>query len=248
MEFERIADKKRSDFITNAISRNIPKAGQILDVGCGNGVISRAVGSLGYTVTGIDSSEKTIEAAIAANKLPNVNFMVVGAGEFTPQRGKYAAIICSEVLEHLHKPLEFLRLLHQSLSDNGILIVTVPNGKGPRELFVTRPVQYLQLRNNFVWKFVSRIKKMLGYEGTTVQSSADDLTHIQFFTYTTLRELAANSSFRIIEWKKSNFIEQVFPFSLAFKRSAALQRFDSRLADALPRAFTSGFMTVWRKR
>jgi 2-polyprenyl-3-methyl-5-hydroxy-6-metoxy-1,4-benzoquinol methylase len=247
MEFERIADKKRSDFITNAISKNIPISGQILDVGCGNGIISRAVGSLGYTVTGIDSSEKTIEAAKAANKLPNVSFMVVGAGEFTPQDGRYAAVICSEVLEHLHQPGKLLSVLHQSLADDGILVVTVPNGRGPRELFVTRPIQYLQQKNNFAWKFASAIKKLLGYKGNTVQSSAADLTHIQFFTYSGLNELALSYGFRIAEIGKGNFIEQVFPFSLLFKRSVMLQRFDSRLADLLPKAFTSGFMTVWKK-
>ncbi|RYG46671.1 MAG: methyltransferase domain-containing protein [Chitinophagaceae bacterium] len=247
MEFERIADKKRSEFITNAISKNIPIHGQILDVGCGNGIISRAVGSLGYTVTGIDSSTKTIEAANDANKLPNVNFMVVAAGNFTPERGKYAAIICSEVLEHLHTPGDLLTVLRESLSDDGILIVTVPNGRGPRELFVTRPIQYLQRKNNFAWKVVSGVKQMLGYKGTTVQSSADDLTHIQFFTYAKLRQLASENGFRIAELKKGNFIEQVFPLSLIFKRSVLLQRFDSKLADLLPKAFTSGFMTVWRK-
>lgn len=247
MEFERIADKKRSDFITNAISKNIPIHGRVLDVGCGNGIISRAIGSLGYSVTGIDSSAKTIEAATAANKFPNVNFMVVSAGNFTPERGKYAAIICSEVLEHLDSPADLLSILHESLSDDGILIVTVPNGRGPRELLVTRPIQYLQQKNNFAWKFVSAVKKMLGYKGTTVQSSADDLTHIQFFTYAALQRLAAANGFRIVAIKKGNFIEQVFPFSLVFKRSALLQRLDSKLADLLPKAFTSGFMMVWKK-
>ncbi len=36
--------------------------------------------------------------------------------------------------------------------------MTVPNGLGPRELFVTRPVQYLQANNSIIWKLVSKIK------------------------------------------------------------------------------------------
>jgi len=246
MEFKRIADKKRLNFITDVITKNVPIPGKILAFGCGNGIISRSIGAQGYEVTGIDSSEKTIEAAIASNTLPNVNFMVVPAGEFTPEPGKYSAIICSEVLEHLDRPAELVVRLHKSLRDDGMLIVTVPNGRGPRELLVTRPVQFIS-RNNVASKAVNGFKKLLGYKGTTVQSSADDLTHIQFFTYTKLRRLAMANNFRIQKLKKSNFIEQVFPVSFLFRHSTILQKIDCKIADILPKGFASGFMMVWKK-
>jgi SAM-dependent methyltransferase len=248
MEFSRIADKKRLQFIIDAITKYVPAGEEVLDVGCGNGIITVAVGKSGFNVTGIDSSRKTIEAAQSLNYLSNVKFMVVAAGEFPIQQGKFAAIICSEVLEHLQDPGDLLKILHASLNNNGILIVTVPNGKGPRELLVTRPVQYLQKKNNIVWRFVSAIKRSLGYKGTTVQSSADDLTHIQFFTRSSLEQLATSHGFEIMTIRKSNFIEQVFPFSLVMKRSSTLQKLDCKLADWLPLAFTSGFMMVWRKK
>ena len=247
MEFSRIADKKRLQFILDSITENIAAGEEILDVGCGNVIITAAVGKSGYTVTGIDSSSKTIEAAQASNNLPYVKFMVVAAGELAVQPGKFSAIICSEVLEHLHDPSTLVGILKMSLKDNGILIVTVPNGRGPREVFVTKPIQYLQHKNNFAWKFVSAIKRMLGYKGITIQSSADDLSHIQFFTKKTLQHLASAHGFRITSIKKTNFIEQVFPFSLIMKRSAMLQKVDCRIADRLPLRFTSGFMMVWRK-
>jgi 2-polyprenyl-3-methyl-5-hydroxy-6-metoxy-1,4-benzoquinol methylase len=248
MEFSRIADKKRLQFIIDAISKNVPAGEEVLDIGCGNGIITIAVGKSGFNVTGIDSSRKTIEAARSSNYPSNVKFMVVAAGEFAVQPGKFAAIVCSEVLEHLEDPGDLLRILHASLNKNGILIITVPNGKGPRELLVTRPVQYLQRKNNIIWKFVSILKMSLGYKGTTVQSSADDLTHIQFFTRPSLERLAKSHGFEITTFKKSNFIEQVFPFSLFFKRSSTLQKLDCKLADWLPPGLTSGFMMVWRKK
>jgi SAM-dependent methyltransferase len=202
---------------------------------------------MGYQVTGIDSSSKTIEAARSNNLHPNVIFKVVEAGTLQPEPSAYAAIICSEVLEHLSNPRELLSVLHRSLKDDGILIVTVPNGKGPRELFVTKPVQFLQKNSKGTWRILSSIKKLLGFHGTTVQSSADDLTHLQFFTVNSLRELALSAGFCIMLIKKSNFIEQVFPFSILFRQSTRLQRFDSMLADKLPLRFTSGFMTIWKK-
>jgi 2-polyprenyl-3-methyl-5-hydroxy-6-metoxy-1,4-benzoquinol methylase len=247
MEFSRIADKKRLRFIVDAITKNIPAGEEVLDVGCGNGIITAAVGKSGFLVTGIDSSEKTIALAKSSNDLPNVKFMVVAAGDLAVQPGKFAAIICSEVLEHLSHPSALLDILKKSLKDNGILLVTVPNGRGPRELLVTKPVQHLQKKNNLAWKLVSAIKKVLRYKGTTIQSSAEDLRHIQFFTPASLRKLASASGFRIVSIKKSNFVEEVFPFSLLIKRSETLQRLDCKLADWLPLSFTSGFMMVWKK-
>lgn len=247
MEYVRFEDKKRVDFIKAAIKDMVPAGASILDVGCGNGIISRAVGAMGYTVTGIDVSPETISNAISSNTLPNVNFKVVDAGELKPEPGKYDAIICSEVLEHLQNPSSLLDIIKKSLKNEGILIVTVPNGTGPRELLVTRPVQYLQKKNNIVWRLISSVKRLLGYKGTTVQSGADDLTHIQFFTVKSLSALAASSGFRIDDIKKSNFVEQVFPFSLIARRSMKVQKFDCMVADKLPLRFTSGFMSVWKK-
>ena len=42
------------------------------------------------------------------------------------------------------------------------MIVTVPNGKGPRELFVTRPVIALQKKNNWAWKALQKVKNAFG--------------------------------------------------------------------------------------
>jgi SAM-dependent methyltransferase len=248
MEFDRIADKKRVHFITSVIRQNVPPGASILDVGCGNGIITQAVGEMGFEVTGVDSSQKSIEYARNRNNLPNVTFVLTEAGNFPPTNRKYSAIICSEVLEHLHDPSSLLGVLKKELSDDGVLVVTVPNGAGPRELLVTRPVQSLQENNNIIWKTLSAIKRSLGYTGVTVQSSADDLRHIQFFTYAALKKLAESNGFYISEVRKSNFIEQVFPFSLIIRRSKTLQKADCRVADVLPLAFTSGFMTTWRKK
>lgn len=247
MEFERIADIKRLEFIINTLKAQLPEGAEVLDVGCGNGVISRSLGARGFVVKGVDVSEKAIEKARALNKYPNVKFDVVSAEQLVADGNRYHAVICSEVLEHLNDPGKLLRVLHQILHDTGVLIVTVPNGKGPRELFVTRPVIALQKKNNWAWRLVSGIKRAFGYKGTTVQSDADDLTHIQFFTRTSLKKLAADNAFRIVRFGKTNFVEDVFPFSLLTKKIKVLQKWDCALAERLPYGVTGGFVTVWEK-
>ncbi len=247
MEFERIADIKRLDFIINTLKAQLPEGAEVLDVGCGNGVISRSLGARGFVVKGVDVSAKAIEKAKALNTFPNVRFDVVSAEQLVADGQRFHAVICSEVLEHLNDPGKLLRVLHQILYDTGVLIVTVPNGKGPRELFVTRPVIALQKKNNWAWRMVSGIKRAFGYKGTTVQSDADDLTHIQFFTRDSLGKLATDNAFRIVRFGKTNFVEDVFPFSLLAKRIKVLQKWDCALAEVLPYGVTGGFVTVWEK-
>jgi 2-polyprenyl-3-methyl-5-hydroxy-6-metoxy-1,4-benzoquinol methylase len=247
MEFERIADIKRLNFIIEVLRSRLPEGAEVLDVGCGNGVISRSLGAEGFNVKGIDISEKTIEKAKALNKYPNVKFEVVSAEQLVADGLRYHAVICSEVLEHLNDPGKLLKVLHQSLHKNAVLIVTVPNGRGPRELLVTRPVIAMQKKNNWMWKTVKKIKGVFGYKGTTVQSDADDLTHIQFFTRPTLEKLAADNNFKIVRFGKTNFIEDVFPFSFVTKRIKPLQKLDCKVAEILPYQMTGGFVTVWEK-
>jgi 2-polyprenyl-3-methyl-5-hydroxy-6-metoxy-1,4-benzoquinol methylase len=247
MEFNRIADIKRLNFISDVLKDRLPANAEVLDVGCGNGVISRSLGERGFNVRGIDISEKTIEKARALNTLPNVRFEVVSAEKLVAEGKRYHAVICSEVLEHLHEPSKLLNVLYQSITDEGVLIVTVPNGSGPRELLVTRPVITMQKKNNWVWKIVKGIKSLFGYKGTTVQSSADDLTHIQFFTKSSLEKLAQSNKFKIVKFGKTNFVDDVFPFSLFTRKFRLLQKWDSVVADKLPYRFTGGFVTVWQK-
>jgi len=247
MEYNRIADIKRLQFIVATLKKHLPQGATVLDVGCGNGIISRGIGAEGFNVFGIDISDKAIEKALSLTKLPNVRFEQISAEQLVADGKRYDAVICSEVLEHLNQPEKLLQTLYQSLTDTGILIVTVPNGKGPRETFVTKPVIRMQRNNSLMWRMLPKIKKALGYTGTTVQSDADDLTHVQFFTKKTLEKLAASNRFHIVRFGVTNFIDDVFPFSLLTKRMRFLQKADAALADRLPSSFAGSFVTVWQK-
>jgi len=105
----------------------------------------------------------------------------------------------------------------------------------------------IQQKNNGLWRSLVKAKKWLGYNGTTVQSDAEDLTHVQFFTKKGLVQLAAQSGFKITRFGVTNFIDDVFPFSLLTKRIKALQKADAALADRLPHQFAGSFVTVWEK-
>jgi 2-polyprenyl-3-methyl-5-hydroxy-6-metoxy-1,4-benzoquinol methylase len=246
--YDRFADIKRLEFIRKNLFSTLPANGRVLDVGCGNGIISLQLGKDGFNIKGIDVSDKAIQKAQANNPFANVTFEVADAEKLKASGETFDAIVCSEVLEHLNNPGRLLRELIPILKDTGILLVTVPNGLGPREMLVTKPMLRLRKKDNWLWKSTLKAKSILGYSGTTIQSEADNLDHIQFFTLKALKQLSEESGFTIDTVRSSNFIDDIFPISLISRKVKVLQKWDSQLADHLPRTFTGGYLMVWKKK
>lgn len=246
INYERAEDLKRLDFIQNNLNKLGDRKLKVLDVGCGNGNISRYIGSKGHDVLGIDISEATICKAISLTDMPNVRFKNIAAEELIAASEIFDLVICSEVIEHLDTPSIVVEALSVLINKNGILIVTVPNGFGPRELFITKPLQWMKSKAPFVYGAVNSFKKALGFSGATVQSDAENLTHVQFFTKRSLISLISQNGLKLVQFRPSNFIEGVFPYSLIAKRSNKLQSLDCWMADQLPDQMASGFMSAWQ--
>lgn len=239
-----VEEFKRLDFIVGQVQKNVTPPAKILDIGCGNGNLSMVLGSLGYEVKGIDVDATSIDTAKKNNTFTNVSFDVADANKFT-MNDEFDLIVCTEVLEHLTVPDELVQSAYRILKPGGTMIITVPNGFGPREALMTKPMQWM-MRNGHTDTLL-KIKRFFGYKHATHQSSNPDLTHIQFFTRKSLYKMMQNAGFKFMAFGKSNFLDQVFPFSLVAKRVKALQKIDSKVADILPPACTNGFYTSWKK-
>lgn len=242
--YKDVEDFKRLDFIVDSIEQVKKKDLRILDVGCGNGNISLALGSLGYNILGVDIDPVSIEKANEINQFSNVRFQVYDANQFN-LTDQFDAIVCSEVLEHLKNPEDLVKTLHSILKPGGVFIATVPNGWGPRELFITKPMQWLHEKHLDQPFF--KLKRVLGYSGGTLQSSNPDLTHIKFFTRNTLQKMMNNAGFKPARFRNADFVERVFPYSMLTRRLVALQKLDCTMSDYLPHQLSSGIYSSWIK-
>lgn len=65
--------------------------------------------------------------------------------------------------------MNYLKVSMEFLKPGGVFVATVPNGYGPREMLITRPMQYLHRKG--LDKPIVAFKKMLGYNAKTLQSS-----------------------------------------------------------------------------
>lgn len=99
---------------------------KILDLGCGNGSFAALLASDGYRVDGCDGSESGIE--IARRKYPDLSFWQQDfADDLGPQfRGKYDAVVSTEVIEHLLLPRRLMSLARSALQPGGLFIVSAP--------------------------------------------------------------------------------------------------------------------------
>src|SRR5689334_17801351 len=110
-----------------------PSELRVLDIGCGRGNIALPLASLGYRVTGVDYDEESIRRARdSASDLREKPTFIVGSLDRI--KGEvFDAIIASEVLEHQDDPAAFLDELAKRLSSDGVLLLSVPNGKSLEE-------------------------------------------------------------------------------------------------------------------
>jgi glycosyltransferase involved in cell wall biosynthesis/SAM-dependent methyltransferase len=101
-------------------------ASRILDVGCGEGALGRALLERGATeVVGIEADPATAEAA-----RKNLTRVFRGDVETLPlpfEEGHFDCIVLADVLEHLRDPLSTLAGLKRLLSDSGTVVASIPN-------------------------------------------------------------------------------------------------------------------------
>lgn len=98
----------------------------ILDVGCGGGLVCEPFARLGYDVTGIDQSMEAIQAAQihAAEQSLSIHYACQNLQDVTRT---YDVITMLEVLEHAEQPEELLILAVQRLKPGGLLFFSTLN-------------------------------------------------------------------------------------------------------------------------
>jgi len=103
---------------------------RLLDLGCGTGELARELGAAfpHAEIIGIDSNPRSIATARAA--LPthsNVEY-IERRFEDAPSLGSFDVVICSEVLEHVERPVELLETAYAVLEPGGYLSFSTPSG------------------------------------------------------------------------------------------------------------------------
>lgn len=103
---------------------------RLLDIGCGGGLLCEPMHRLGFSVTGVDASERNIAtaAAHAAEQGLTIDYRASTAEQLLASgEPAFDVILNMEVIEHVADPGEFLRTTARLLAPGGVMIVATLN-------------------------------------------------------------------------------------------------------------------------
>ena len=102
----------------------------ILDVGCGGGILTESLAGFSQSVTGIDMAKEVLAVAKAhAQDLKNPpTYICETAEQFAKTHpGTYDIITCLELIEHVPEPKSLMQALSQLLKPGGHLFISTLN-------------------------------------------------------------------------------------------------------------------------
>ena len=126
----------RIEYITETIKKyfklknkaNFLEGLNILDIGCGGGLISEPMSRLGAKVTGIDASEKNINIARLHSEKNGlkINYLNTSPEKFN-EFEKYDVILNLEIVEHVDNVNFYIKSCHKLLKKNGLMFTATLN-------------------------------------------------------------------------------------------------------------------------
>lgn len=158
------------------IIKLVPERSRVLDVGCSTGFLGEyLIKEKKCVVDGVEYDEQA--GAIASTRLTGfIRGDVEDESLLENFNGKtYDVIIAGDILEHLKDPSRLLRKLSNFLSDNGKIILSLPN------------IAHFRIRANL---FLGRFEYTEG--------GIMDSTHLRFFTHETARKLITGSGYTVV--------------------------------------------------
>lgn len=101
----------------------------VLDIGCGDGLVSEPVARLGATMTGIDPANENVEAARrhAAGQGLAIDYLSCRVEDLAAQGRTFDCVLCLEVVEHVPDVGAFLAECAKLVRPGGLMILSTIN-------------------------------------------------------------------------------------------------------------------------
>ncbi len=128
IRIEYILEEISKHFELDRTKKLLLKNLEILDIGCGGGLISEPMARLGGNITGIDASEKNIKIATLHSKENDLKINYLNKSpEQLDEKEKFDIILNLEVVEHVDNLDLYLKSCNRLLKKNGLMFTATIN-------------------------------------------------------------------------------------------------------------------------
>jgi 2-polyprenyl-6-hydroxyphenyl methylase/3-demethylubiquinone-9 3-methyltransferase len=133
----------RLDYIDNIVGL---RHKQVLDVGCGGGILTESMAARGALVTGIDLADKPLKVAelhlIESGR--HVAYRLISAEDLAAERpASFDAVTCMELLEHVPDPAATVAACAALVKPGGSVIFSTINRNPKAYLFAVIGAEYV---------------------------------------------------------------------------------------------------------
>ena len=130
------------------IARQAPLSGQqVLDVGCGGGILAEAMARQGAEVLGIDLASKSLKVAqlhALESGLANVAYREVAVEALAAERpASFDVVTCMEMLEHVPDPASVVKACADLVKPGGWVFFSTLNRNPKSFLFAIVGAEYV---------------------------------------------------------------------------------------------------------
>jgi 2-polyprenyl-6-hydroxyphenyl methylase/3-demethylubiquinone-9 3-methyltransferase len=120
---------------------------QVLDVGCGGGILADAMARKGAQVLGVDLSTKALKVAqlhALEAQTPNINYREVSAEALAAEQpATYDVVTCMEMLEHVPDPASVVRACSELVKPGGWVFFSTLNRNPKSFVFAIVGAEYV---------------------------------------------------------------------------------------------------------
>jgi 2-polyprenyl-6-hydroxyphenyl methylase/3-demethylubiquinone-9 3-methyltransferase len=129
------------------INNRTPLMGKnVIDIGCGGGILAESMAKKGAKVTGIDLSDKALKVADlhGLESGITVRYKKIAAEQMANEEaGQYDVVTCMEMLEHVPDPASIIRACFTLVKPGGQVFFSTLNRNAKSYLFAIIGAEYL---------------------------------------------------------------------------------------------------------
>lgn len=117
----RAESRARNPWVIKEIQRSFPgRQPKILDIGCGAGFLSNDLAHYGYDVTGVDSSEQSLNIARRHDHTCRVKYQSGDANHLQFPDRSFSVVCAMDFLEHVEHPDLVIQEISRVLKPDGL--------------------------------------------------------------------------------------------------------------------------------